>query len=252
MAKYKTQRIQAYGLTQALPVMPPMPIVAQRAPTVLDLGYEIGTIWVDQVGGSTYILISKSAGGATWSTSVIGANLAVAGTITAGTGITSTVGNITASAGNFVATLGDIVASAGDIAATLGSVTAGTFVLAGTTITATLGDITATDGNIVLGTAGNKIMSTSVGTLPAAGANSVGSVTLAAGTATVATTSVTANSLILVWRQSIGATGAAAIGDISVGTIVAGVSFDINALDPTDATAVIATDVSVAGYMIIN
>jgi hypothetical protein len=173
-------------------------------------------------------------------------------TITAGTGVIATTGGVLASDGDIQATLGDIIADAGDIEATLGSVTAGTSLNAGTSITATLGDIQATDGNLVLGTAGNKLISTSVGTTAAAGDNSFGSVTLVGGTATVSTTAVTTNSLVMVWRQSIGATGAAPIGLISRGTIVNGTSFVINALDPSDATALIASDVSVCGYMIIN
>lgn len=125
-------------------------------------------------------------------------------------------------------------------------------VTAGTTITATLGNIQATNGNLVLNTAGNKIVSTSVGTTTAAGANSFGSVTLVGGTATVSTTAVTANSLIHIWRQSVGATGAAALGQLSVGTITAATSFVINAWSAADATSLQATDVSVIGWMIVN
>jgi hypothetical protein len=129
---------------------------------------------------------------------------------------------------------------------------AGTSFSAGTTITATLGAITATNGNLVLTAAGNKMIRTSVATTTAAGANSIGSVTLVGGTATVNTTSVTASSLIQIWRQSIGATGAAALGMLSVGTITGGASFVINALEPADATTPQATDVSVIGWEIIN
>lgn len=123
---------------------------------------------------------------------------------------------------------------------------------AATTITATLGAITATNGNVVLGTAGNKILSTSVGSTTAAGANSFGKVTLTGGTATVSTTSVTASSIIYLTRQGVGATGAAALGELSVGTIVAGTSFVINAWSQADATALAATDVSSIGWMIVN
>lgn len=125
-------------------------------------------------------------------------------------------------------------------------------VTAATTITATLGNITATNGNLVLNTAGNKIVSTSVGTTTAAGANSFGSVTLTAGAATVSTSAVTANSLIVIWRQSLGATGANPIGLLTVGPIVAGVSFEIHAATTASATTDVATDVSVVGWMIIN
>lgn len=121
-----------------------------------------------------------------------------------------------------------------------------------TTLTATLGDITATNGNLVLGTAGNKIVSTSVGSGGAAGANSFGTATLTGGTVTVSTTAVTASSIIILTRQSVGATGANDLGILSVGTIVAATSFDINAWTVTDATALQADDVSVVGWMIIN
>lgn len=107
-------------------------------------------------------------------------------------------------------------------------------------------------GNLNFTTAGNKILSASVATTTTAGANSFGSVTLTAGTATVSTTAVTTNSLIYIWRQSIGATGAAALGALSVGTITNGVSFVVSALDPADATSAQATDVSVVGWMIVN
>jgi hypothetical protein len=46
------------------------------------------------------------------------------GTITAGTGITTTTGNITATAGNITATVGNIIATAGNITASSGT---GTF-----------------------------------------------------------------------------------------------------------------------------
>lgn len=159
-------------------------------------------------------------------------------TITAGTGITSTTGNI--------------VASAGNISATLGSVSAGTSVTAGTTVTATLGNITATNGNFVKGTAGNKDVYTSLATTIAAGANSAGTVTLVGGTATISTTSVTASSKIRIYRQGVGATGAAALGILSIGTITASTSFVINSVQAADATALQASDVSVVFWEIVN
>jgi hypothetical protein len=72
------------------------------------------------------------------------------------------------------------------------------------------------------------------------------------GTATVATTAVTASSLIILWRQSIGATGAAALGELGVGTITAATSFVINAVEVATATSLQTSDVSVVGWMIIN
>ncbi len=150
----------------------------------------------------------------------------------------STAGALTNTAG--------IIASTGNIAASAGSVTAAT------TLTATLGAITATNGNLVLGTAGNKILSTSVGAAAAAGANSFGTVTLVNGTVTVATTAVTAASIIILSRMTVGTTGANDLGILSVGTIVGATSFDINAWTVTNATALQADDQSVIGWMIIN
>lgn len=132
-----------------------------------------------------------------------------------------------------------------------GAFNAGT-ITAATTLTATLGNITATNGNIVRGTAGNKDVYSSVGTTTAAGANSAGTVTLVGGTATVATTAVTAASQIRLYRQGIGATGAAALGHVTLGTKSAGVSFVINAVQAADATALQASDVSVIAWEIVN
>lgn len=191
-------------------------------------------------------------------------------TMTAGTGFTATTGNIVASTGNITSTLGsvnaattvtagtgitattgNIVASTGNITSTLGSVGAATTVTAGTSITATLGDITATNGNLVLGTAGNKLMSTSVASTIAAGANSFGKVTLVGGTITVSTTAVTAASIIMLTRHTVGAT-VGGLGMLTVGTIVAGTSFDINAWDVADASTLEVSDVSNVSWMIIN
>jgi hypothetical protein len=127
-----------------------------------------------------------------------------------------------------------------------------TTITAGTSLTATLGNITATNGNIVRTAAGNKDVYGSVGTTTTAGANSAGTVILVGGTATVATTAVTAASQIRLYRQGIGATGAAALGFLTLGTKSAGVSFIINAVQPASATALQATDVSSIGWEIVN
>lgn len=125
-------------------------------------------------------------------------------------------------------------------------------ITAATTLTATLGNITATNGNIVRGTAGNKDVYSSVASTETAGANSAGTVTLTGGTATITTTAVTASSQIRLYRQGIGATGAAALGILTLGTVTAGVSFVINSVQAADATALQASDVSVIGWEIVN
>ena len=132
------------------------------------------------------------------------------------------------------------------------TLTSTTTMIAGTSLTATLGNITATNGNIVRGTAGNKDVYTSVASTATAGANSAGTVTLVGGTATITTTAVTASSQIRLYRQGVGSTGAAALGMLSLGTVSAGVSFIINAVQAADATALQASDVSVIGWEIVN
>lgn len=188
----------------------------------------------------------------TTTSAVIGTTLTATGGLTTLAALTQTgAANINAS-GAGVTTIG----TGGTGAVNIGNVTGNTAVTgsltASTTLTATLGSITATNGNLVLGTAGNKIISTSVASTTTAGANSFGKVTLVAGTATVSTTAVTANSIIVLTRMGVGATGAAALGILSVGTISAGTSFVINAWSSTDATALATTDVSSIGWMIIN
>lgn len=198
-------------------------------------------------------------------------SLASTTTMTCGTGLTVTTGGITVSAGTTtLAALTQVgtasinasgagvttIGTGGTGAVNIGNATGNTAVTgsltASTTLTATLGAITATNGNLVLGTAGNKIISTSVASTTTAGANSFGKVTLVAGTATISTTAVTANSIIMLTRDSIGSTGAAALGMLTVGTKSAGASFVINSLTTADATAVATTDVSSVSWMIIN
>lgn len=118
------------------------------------------------------------------------------------------------------------------------------------TLTATLGAITATNGNFVFGTAGNKIITPAAANTATAGANAFGTVTLIAGTITVTTTAVTASSIILLTRQSVGAS--TALGALTVGTITPGVSFVISADTLATPGTPLAADLSVVGWQIIN
>ena len=264
---------------------PPFTVKAKRDPSsTFDIKYPVNTIWSNTLTGSTWILGRASAGTAQWNLVGAGATGAVIG-ITGGTGgqqiptgggnfnilgtanqitSTGTANTITLSVPTTFIAPGSITSvttitagtgltvTAGNIVASVGSISAAGTVTAGLGVTATTGNITATNGNLVLNTAGNKIISTSVASTSAAGANAFGKVTLSGGTVTVATTAVTASSLILLTRQTVGATGAAALGQLSVGTIVAGTSFVINAWSAASATALATTDVSNIGWMIIN
>jgi hypothetical protein len=223
------------------------------------------------IGGASNAVSSLTAAatgtvlaGSTGADPAFTASPSVTGSVTAGTGLIATTGGLTVSAGGAaitgtttINTSGASVTSigtGGTGAVNIGNATGNTAVTgsltASTALTATLGAITATNGNLVLGTAGNKILSTSVATTTTAGANSFGSVTLSSGTATVATTAVTANSLIVTWRQAVGAS--TALGGISVGTITANTSFVVFAGTPATPATPLATDASVVGWMIIN
>jgi hypothetical protein len=234
----------------------PASVISKRAPMGSDNGYPLGQIWVNEISGAIYGLSRIVSGNADWE--ILGSSTGSVSTLTADSGgaISPVSGNITLSGTanqiTSAGTAGDITFSLPAAIVAPGSLTTTTTLTGGTGITATTGDITATAGNVVLTAEGTKINHTSVATTTAAGANSIGSVTLVAGTATVATTAVTANSLIKIWRQSIGATGAAATGNLSVGTITAGTSFVITAVQPADATAAQASDVSVVGWEIVN
>lgn len=244
---------------------------AMRAPSTQDV-YPAGTRWQDNSvnpaiiyqttgggiwysdasasGSFTTLVVTPGPVSLTGTTSINTSGAAVTSINTGGTGALN-LGNAT---GNTAVT-GSLTSSAALSANNISSTTtiaAGTSVTAGTTVTATLGNITATNGNIVRGTAGNKDVYSSVATTTAAGANSAGTVTLVNGTATIATTAVTANSQIRLYRQGIGATGANALGFLTITTKTAGVSFVIASVTPGAATAPQTTDVSIVAWEIVN
>jgi len=97
------------------------------------------------------------------------------------------------------------------------------------------GDILMSNGNITLGTAGNKLNITT-GTNASIGVSAA----MTAGTITISTTAVTANSIILLTHASLGGTQ----GILSVGTITAGTSFVINSSN--------AADTGTVNWLIIN
>lgn len=246
-------------------IAPPDLQLATRAPTSADKAYPKGQLWLDTDDSTAFMW----PGSGDWISLGSGTTGAIV-TLTGGSGgaISPVAGDIdllgtasqitsTGTAGTITFSIPAAFIAPGSIASTT-TVTSGTAlvattsVTAGTTVTATLGAITATNGNIVRGTAGNKDVYTSVATTTTAGANSAGTVTLVSGTATVATTAVTANSQIRLYRQGVGATGAAALGILSIGTKTAGVSFVINAVTAASAIANQTTDVSVIGWEIVN
>lgn len=163
--------------------------------------------------------------------------LTAGSTFTATGGASTFVGTFHA---NVTGAATSVIGTGGTGAVQIGNATGNTAVTgsltASTTLTATLGAITATNGNLVLGTAGNKIVSSSVGSTTSAGANSFGSVALVGGTATVATSAVTANSLIFLQCQALGTVAAAKAMAVTAKT--ASTSFVITSADATDTSTV--------------
>lgn len=227
---------------------PPQVIISVRAPNTTDKKYPLGTLWVNKVTSVSYQLVTVPG---IWT--VLGSGLGGdIQTLTGGSGgaLTPTAGNM-----NLLGTANQITSTGSGSTITFSipaAFIAPGSIAATTTLTATLGNITATNGNIVRGTAGNKDVYSSVATTTAAGANSAGTVTLVGGTATIATTAVTASSQIRLYRQGIGATGAAALGMVTLGTVSAGVSFIINSVLTATATSLATTDVSVIAWEIVN
>jgi hypothetical protein len=225
-----------------------VPHYDSRAPTATDVNYPIGKEWL-WINNAVYKLLGlatvQGITTATW--------VELAGSSGSIISVLGTANQVTVNTVAGVATISlpSAMITPGSLTTTT-SLSATTTVTAGTSITATLGNITATNGNIVRGTAGNKDIYSSVASTTTAGANSAGTVTLVGGTATISTTAVTASSQIRLYRQGIGATGAAALGILTLGTKTAGVSFVINAVQAADATSLQASDVSVIGWEIVN
>jgi hypothetical protein len=228
-------------------------ILSKRDPTSADKGYPLGQPWVNKVANNYWALLSVSAGLANWAQLSMGAS----GPLDQLTGTTGTAlpsgGSIqiagTAAQITTVGTGSTITLSLPSAITAPGSLTttttlhsntatsAATTVTAGTGLIATTGGVTATAGNLSLNGVGSKLVihastpaSDSVGT----------SVAMTAGSVTVATTAVTAASKIFVTPATPGGTQ----GNLSIGTVTAGVSFVIN----SDS----GTDTSTVNYLIIN
>lgn len=245
---------QVYGIGGYVKVAPP-PISGNGAPASNFIG-QFGQEYLDNSVSPANIYIFD---GTLWNLILASGGSGNFTSLTVTTGPNSITGptsiNATGSSATNIGTGGSGAVNIGNATgntAITGNETVSGSITAGTTITATAGNITATNGNIVKGTAGNKDIYTSVATTTAAGANSAGTVTLVAGTATVATTAVTANSQIRLYRQGVGATGAAALGILTLGTKTAGTSFVINAVTAASSSANQTTDVSVIGWEIVN
>lgn len=181
---------------------------------------------------------------------LIGGTLGVTGS--------TTIADLTATSGVFSTTLGvtglstlaaltqvgtSNINASGSGVSTIGTGGTGAVAIGNTTgKTAITGDLTTTSGNVVVATLGKGFQ------LKEGSNAKAGTSTLSSGTVTVSTTAVTANSRILLSRQSVGASSG--IGSLSVGTVTAGTSFVINSL--AAAGTVLVTDLSVVYWAIIE
>lgn len=238
----QTQNESLYGLPQPTVNQFPTPVVARRDPAASDTGYILGQIWVNRVSGTFFGMASVGGGVATWLS--LGGSLTPAVlSLTTGAAATSTL------------LAGDTWSATGTNAAidlTLTPKGAGGVIVSTGALTVTAGDIVATLGNVEL-TAGNLLVDTAGdGIQIAEGANArMGQDTLVGGTITVNNTSITANTRIFLSRDAAPA-GAVATGNLCVQNVVVGTSFDISAVDPSDATALIATDTSTVNWLLIE
>lgn len=195
------------------------------------IGEGTSSIVATAAGTAGQILTSGGASAdPTWTTATFPAT-ATAGALIAATA-TNVIGQIADVATGQVLMSGGI----GVIPAYSGSPSVSGSLTAATTITATLGNITATNGNVVLGTAGNKINSTSVASTTTAGANSFGTVALSSGAAIVNTSAAKTGSLIFATVQALGTVAAAKA--IAITARVDSTSFTITSSDATDTSTV--------------
>lgn len=192
----------------------PVPEKFARDPSTSDNKYTPGQLWYNTA--TTAIWIYKTAG--SW-VKIVGA--------------TGDVNTITGTANQITATntLGDVVLTIPAAFTAPGSIASTT------SITATLGNITATNGNLVLGTAGNKI-NIATGANASAGTSDA----MIAGSVTVNTTAITANSLVFFATGTLGGVGEPQAYRISAR--VPGTSFTIDSSS--------AGDTSTVNYLIIN
>lgn len=209
-----------------------VPVVTIRPPASTDIRGPYGPfrpsqIWVDSVGLDFYGLASLSSSNGIVSATWVGLGGDAGGVLS----VAGTANQITAANASGAVTL-----SIPSAFIAPGSIAATTSITAGTTITATLGAITATNGNLVLGTTGNKLL---IATGPNA---SIGTATLSGGSVVVASSAVTASSIILLTRNTPGGTP----GQLSTpsASILPGTSFFIDSTE--------ASETSTVNWLIIN
>jgi len=206
------------------------PIIALRAPTTNDIGYALGSLWIEPKNtsnvavNSAWILTSVINNSATWQNISGGAgsfsSLTVVGATTL-TGLTNI--NTTGAA---VTNIG----VGGTGAVNLGNATGNTTISAG--------NLNVANGNLALQTVGNKLQIATAANGVNASAGT--SAAMVGGIVTIATTAVTSSSIILVSHDAPGGT----LGTLYVSSITAGTSFVV--------TSTNVADTSTVNFLIIN
>ena len=229
MGSYKNS-LNALGIYLGVPqianYLAPAPIVSKVAPTPSDIGYNIGTSWIDTSTGSYYALTANSSGSATW--------------LSLGGSFTPSVTNLTTGAAT-VSTLlaGPSWSATGtntDISMTITPKGAGGLGL-------TSGTLTITAGDLIIAGIGNGIRI-------AEGTNArMGQTTLVGGVSVIANTSVAATSRAFVSRASVGAS--TALGSLEA-VVSDGVGLTITAQDPTSPGSAVTGDVSIVNWVLIE
>jgi hypothetical protein len=216
----KASRVYGNGTPEVFVL--PLPIGFESAPTSAQNNYEIGQVVYTPKHAPTAFYLY--AGGGIWALFASGTGDIVS--------ILGTASQVTATVNAGVATLSlpAAIVAPGSLATT-------TTLTGGTGVTATTGNLTATNGNLVLGTAGNKI-SIATGTNGSAGTSGA----MTAGSVVVATTAITANSLVFFTTHTLGTVTAPQAYYVSART--PGTSFTITSAD--------ATDTSTVDYLILN
>lgn len=216
---------QAFGTN---PENVEVPHIDVRPPTSTDILYPVGKVWVDTVGNSSYTITSLSTSG----------NVTTASWVTTGGG-SGAVATLSGDSGTASPSSGNIT-----IAGTNNQIST---TASGSTITLAATSPFDLTGNLRLTGSGGKLSIT-----PGGAAASIGSASLVSGTVTIATTSVTAASNIFLSRASVAPVATGATGMLTVGTIVNGTSFVINAVQAANASLLVGSDTSIVNWWIIN
>jgi len=222
----------AYGLSDALPVMPPQPIVSKRAPLTNDMA-AIGTLWINTTTSLVYVIANIVSGIATWLLLEAGGGSGAFGLLSS-TGAT-TLATTGASVNTFGNTTGatslSLLVGTGNFA--LNGVGASTYTIGAATTTGTIGiGGTAQTGTITLGSSSGTntvAIGAGAGATTVNIANGVGGNTIALGTGAAVNTitlgGTSANVIAIGNTQTAGSIslgGAMTTGTINIGSATSG------------------------------